>query len=129
MSDAVDFLDFVPDDDLAALFSACEAFVFPSLYEGFGLPPLEAMAAGAPVVCSNASSLPEVVGDAALLVNPREVGEIANAIERVITDSALRDELRTKGLAQAKKFSWERAARETLAVYQRVSGSKFEVES
>jgi len=129
MSDAVDFLDFVPDDDLAALFSACEAFVFPSLYEGFGLPPLEAMAAGAPVICSNTSSLPEVVGDAALLINPREVGEIANAIERVITDSALRDELRTKGLAQAKKFSWERAARETLAVYQRVSGSKFEVES
>jgi glycosyltransferase involved in cell wall biosynthesis len=129
MSDAVDFLDFVPDDDLAALFSACDAFVFPSLYEGFGLPPLEAMAAGAPVICSNTSSLPEVVGDAALLINPRDVGEIANAIERVITDSALRDELRTKGLAQAKKFSWERAARETLAVYQRVSGSKFEVES
>jgi glycosyltransferase involved in cell wall biosynthesis len=122
MSDAVDFLDFVPDDDLAALFSACEAFVFPSLYEGFGLPPLEAMASGAPVICSNTSSLPEVVGDAALLINPRDVGEIANAIERVITDSALRDELRTKGLAQAKKFSWERAARETLAVYERVIG-------
>ncbi len=120
MSDAVDFLDFVPDDDLVALFSACDAFVFPSLYEGFGLPPLEAMACGAPVICSNTSSLPEVVGDAALLVNPREVGEMANAIERVITDSMLRDELRAKGLAQAKKFSWERAARETLAVYERV---------
>lgn len=120
MSDAVDFLDFVPDDDLAALLSACEAFVFPSLYEGFGLPPLEAMAAGAPVICSNTSSLPEVVGDAALLIDPRNIGEMANALERVITDHRLRDELRVKGLAQAKKFSWARAARETLAVYQHV---------
>ncbi len=120
MSDAVDFLDFVPDDDLAALLSACDAFVFPSLYEGFGLPPLEAMACGAPVICSNTSSLPEVVGDAALLVNPRDPGEIANAIERVLTDHPLRDELRGKGILQAAKFSWERAARETLAVYRRV---------
>jgi glycosyltransferase involved in cell wall biosynthesis len=78
------------------------------------------MACGAPVICSNTSSLPEVVGDAALLINPRDVGEIANAIERVITDSALRDELRGKGILQAAKFSWERAARETLAVYRRV---------
>ena len=120
MSDAVDFLDFVPDDDLSVLLSGCDAFVFPSLYEGFGLPPLEAMACGAPVICSNTSSLPEVVGDAALLVNPRDATEIANAIARVLTDSQLRDELRAKGFAQAAKFSWERAARETLAVYQRV---------
>jgi glycosyltransferase involved in cell wall biosynthesis len=120
MSDAVDFLDYVPDAELPALFAACDAFVFPSLYEGFGLPPLEAMACGAPVVCSNTSSLPEVVGDAALLINPRDVGEIANAIERVITDSTLRDSLRAKGLAQSKKFSWERAAHETLAVYKSV---------
>ncbi len=68
-------------------FQACDAFVFPSLYEGFGLPPLEAMACGAPVICSNTSSLPEVVGDAALLVNPRDAAEIANAIARVLTDS------------------------------------------
>jgi glycosyltransferase involved in cell wall biosynthesis len=128
MEDAVTFLDFVPDADLPALFAACDAFVFPSLYEGFGLPPLEAMACGAPVVCSNASSLPEVVGDpspssgqaAALLVNPRDVGEIANAVERVITDRALRDDLCARGFVQAAKFSWERAARETLAVYERV---------
>ncbi|MEW5720363.1 MAG: glycosyltransferase family 1 protein, partial [Chloroflexota bacterium] len=128
MEDQVDFLDHVPDADLPALFAACDAFVFPSLYEGFGLPPLEAMACGAPVVCSNASSLPEVVGDpstssgqaAALLVNPREVGEIANAVERVITEHALRDELRAKGFARAARFSWERAARETLAVYESV---------
>lgn len=122
MSDVVDFLDFVPDDDLSALFSACDAFVFPSLYEGFGLPPLEAMACGAPVICSNASSLPEVVGDAALLVDPRDIGEIANAIARVLTDRHLCDELRAKGFIQAAKFSWERAARETLAVYRRMMG-------
>lgn len=128
MNDAVDFLDFVPDDDLPVLLSACEAFVFPSLYEGFGLPPLEAMACGAPVICSNTSSLPEVVGDAALLVNPRDVGELANAIERVITDNHLRDELRAKGLAQARKFSWARAAQETLQVYRQVSGSSFNVQ-
>jgi len=121
MSDKVDFLDFVPDADLSALFAACDAFVFPSLYEGFGLPPLEAMACGAPVICSNTASLPEVVGDAAWLVNPREASEIANAIERVVNDDHLRDELRAKGLAQASKFSWERAARETLDVYNRVS--------
>jgi glycosyltransferase involved in cell wall biosynthesis len=128
MANQVDFLAHVPDADLPALFAACDAFVFPSLYEGFGLPPLEAMACGAPVICSNAASLPEVVGDpstssgqaAALLVNPREVGEIANAIERIITDHALRDALRAQGLARAAKFSWARAARETLAVYERV---------
>ena len=118
METQVDFLDYVADQDLPALFAACDAFVFPSLYEGFGLTPLEAMACGAPVVCSNTSSLPEVVGDAALLVNPRDVGEIAAAVERVVTDAALRNELRAKGFAQAAKFSWERAARETLAVYQ-----------
>ncbi len=122
MENAVTFLDFIPDDDLRALFGACDAFVFPSLYEGFGLPPLEAMAAGTPVVCANTASLPEVVGDAALLVNPRDAGELANAIERVITDRALRDELRARGFAQAARFSWERAARETLTVYAQVAG-------
>ncbi len=124
METQVDFLDYVPDADLPSLLSACDAFVFASLYEGFGLPPLEAMACGAPVVCSNTSSLPEVVGDAAILVNPRNVGEIVNAIERVLTDRALHDELRGKGITQAAKFSWERAAHETLAVYQRVIEQK-----
>ncbi len=125
METEVDFLDFVPDEELAALFAACDAFVFPSLYEGFGLTPLEAMACGAPVVCSNASSLPEVLGDAAVLVNPRQVGEIAAAVERVITDRALREELRAKGIAQAAKFSWERAARETLAVYEKIGAASW----
>ncbi len=124
IKDAVHFLDYVPDADLPALFAACDAFVFPSLYEGFGLPPLEAMACGAPVICSNTSSLPEVVGDAALLVNPRDVGALAAAIERVITDAALRAEMHARGLANAARFSWEQAARETIAVYERVAGKE-----
>ncbi|MBI5032963.1 MAG: glycosyltransferase family 4 protein [Chloroflexi bacterium] len=118
MDSEIDFLDYVPDADLPALYSACDAFVFPSLYEGFGLPPLEAMACGAPVICSNTSSLPEVVGDAALQVNPRDVNEIAAAITRVLNDATLRDELCAKSLARAAQFSWERTARETLSIYQ-----------
>lgn len=120
MESEIDFLDYVPDVDLPALFAACDVFVFPSLYEGFGLPPLEAMACGAPVVCSNTSSLPEVVGDAAIQVDPRDAGEIAAATECVIQDQTRRAELRARGIAHAAKFSWERAARETLEVYANV---------
>ncbi len=127
MQDKIIFLDFVPDEDLPALFAACDAFVFPSLYEGFGLPPLEAMACGAPVVASNTSSLPEILGDAALYVNPMDTANIAIGIERVLTNRELRAELRAKGIAQAAKFSWERAARETLAVYEQVAGRKRQV--
>jgi len=124
MENEIDFLDYVPDADLPALFAACDAFVFPSLYEGFGLPPLEALACGAPVVCSNTSSLPEVVGDAAVLVDPRDVGEIAAATECVIGDPSRRAELRARGIAQAAQFSWERAARETLQLYGRVMATQ-----
>jgi len=118
---AVKFIRDVDDADLAALYVGATVFVMPSLYEGFGLPPLEAMASGAPVICSNASSLPEVVGDAALLVNPRDAEDIARAITHVLDDAALRDELRAKSLARAAQFSWERAAEMTLAVYREIT--------
>lgn len=111
-------LGHVPDVDLPALYSAAMLFVFPSLYEGFGLPPLEAMACGVPVICSNASSLPEVTGDAALLVDPLDVEALAEAMDRVLTDEALRAGMRERGLRQAAKFSWEDAARRTSQVYE-----------
>jgi glycosyltransferase involved in cell wall biosynthesis len=114
----VRFVDYVEAEDMAALYSGARAFVFPSLYEGFGFPVLEAMACGTPVICSNTSSLPEVAGEAALLVNPAEVGELAGAMRRVLSDDALRADLVRRGFEQAGKFSWERAARETLAVLE-----------
>lgn len=118
------FTGYVADGDLPALYSAAEAFVFPSLYEGFGLPPLEAMACGTPVITSNTSSLPEVVGDAAITVDPYDVDALAAAITRVLSDAELRAELRARGLARAAQFTWERAARETLDVYRAVLGRR-----
>jgi glycosyltransferase involved in cell wall biosynthesis len=120
LENIVRFLGPVPEADLPALYSAATLFVFPSLYEGFGLPVLEAMACGTPVVCSNTSSLPEVAGDAAIMVNPLDVDELAAAMERVLMDQALREEMTGKGRAQAGRFSWERTARETLQVYESV---------
>lgn len=114
---SVRVLGYVPEDDLAALYSASLATVYPSLYEGFGLPPLEAMACGSPVITSNASSLPEVVGEAALLVDPHDTAAIEAALVRVQDDSELRETLREQGLKRAKQFSWETTARRTLAVY------------
>jgi glycosyltransferase involved in cell wall biosynthesis len=125
---AVHFTGYIADGDLPAIYSAAEVFVFPSLYEGFGLPPLEAMACGTPVVTSNVSSLPEVVGDAALTVDPYDVNALAAAIGRLLTDTSLRRELRVRGLAHAAQFTWERSARETLAVYEDVLGRDTSVE-
>jgi glycosyltransferase involved in cell wall biosynthesis len=113
----VRFLGFQSDETLAILYRLAAVFVFPSLYEGFGLPPLEAMASGTPVVTSNLSSLPEVAGDAALLVDPYDVGAIRGAIRRVLTEPALREELRQKGLARAKEFSWEQSVARTRQIY------------
>ncbi|MFN7928696.1 MAG: glycosyltransferase family 1 protein [Blastocatellia bacterium] len=116
----VKFTGYVDDEDLPALYSACEVFVYPSLYEGFGLPPLEAMACGAPVVTSDTSSLPEVVGKAGLLVNPHEALELAQVLVNLLDDENQRRHFRHAGLERAKLFSWERAAHETQAVYDQV---------
>jgi len=113
----VRFLGFVPDATLAVLYRLASVFVFPSLYEGFGLPPLEAMAAGAPVITSNISSLPEVVGDAAVLINPMDVGEIADAMARVLGDPALRADLIRRGRQRVQAFSWERSVARVRQVY------------
>jgi len=118
----VRFLGFVPFETLRIFFEHAAVFVFPSLYEGFGLPPLEAMACGTPVVTSNVSSLPEIVGDAALLVNPENVFEIARGIQEVLLDEDLRADLIAKGKVQAARYSWERTAREVLEVYREVGG-------
>jgi glycosyltransferase involved in cell wall biosynthesis len=116
----VRFLGYVPDDQLAVLYRLAAVFAFPSLYEGFGLPPLEAMASGTPVVVSNVSSLPEVVGDAAVLVDPHDVSSIVDGLRLVLTDPARAEEMRRKGLERAREFSWERSVARTLEVYRRV---------
>ncbi len=113
----VRFLGFVPIDVLRIFYDSAKVFVFPSLYEGFGLPPLEAMAHGTPVVTSNVSSLPEVVGRGAVLVNPENVFEIMRALHRVLTDSALRDRLKDRGYQQVAKFSWEGSVRSIIEAY------------
>jgi len=110
---------FVDDADLPALYSLAELFVFPTLYEGFGLPVLEAMACGTPVVCSNASSLPEVAGEAALLVAPTDASGLTAAMRRGLTDADLRSRLIAVGLARGQSFTWEEAARRTVAAYRR----------
>jgi glycosyltransferase involved in cell wall biosynthesis len=115
----VRFLGYLPDDQLAVLYRMASVFAFPSLYEGFGLPPLEAMASGTPVVTSNISSLPEVVGDAAVLVDPYDVGSIVDGLRRVLTDPVRAEEMRRKGLIRAREFSWERSVAKTLEVYRR----------
>jgi len=119
--DRIRYVGHVSDDEAVALFSYADLFVFPSLYEGFGLPPLEAMACGCPVITSNTSSIPEVVGDAAIQVNPESVDDLALAMETVLGSATARDEMRQSGLARAAEFSWEKCARETLEVYRELA--------
>jgi len=112
----------MPDEELPIVYALADVFVYPSLYEGFGLPPLESMACGTPVVTSNVSSLPEVVGEAAVLVDPTSIEEIAGAIRRVICDKDLAGDLRSRGVERARLFSWESAARRTLEIYLQAAG-------
>src|SRR5271169_2682487 len=116
----VRFLGFVPIGVLRIFYDLAKIFVFPSLYEGFGLPPLEAMAHGTPVVTSNTSSIPEVVGNAAVMVNPENVFEIMHALHRVLLDQAVRDKLKARGVLQAQHFSWDDSVRRMLQVYHEV---------
>lgn len=118
LQESIIFTGWIPSEDIPLLYSAADLFIFPSLFEGFGNPVLEAMACGTPVVCSNATSLPEVVGDAAILVNPHDIDEMARAMREVLTDTNLRDKLAKKGLRRSKAFSWEETARRTLKVYE-----------
>jgi glycosyltransferase involved in cell wall biosynthesis len=118
----VRFLGFVPEATLSALYRLASVFVFPSLYEGFGLPPLEAMAAGAPVITSNVSSLPEVVGDAALLIDPMDAGAIADAMSRVLGEPDLRADLIRRGFDRIRAFSWERSVARVHEVYAELCG-------
>lgn len=120
LTERVRFLHDVPDEDLPGLYNAASLLATPSFYEGFGLPALEAMACGTPVVVAERASLPEVAGDAGLLVNPDDPDDVARALTRVLTDEPLQARMRELGLAQAARFTWEETARKTLAVYRRV---------
>ncbi len=121
LEDSVRLLGQVADADVRALHALADAFVFPSTYEGFGLPPLEAMACGAPVICSSASSLPEVVGDAGVLFDPNDAGALAAALWKVLCDPELRQWLRERALARAADFTWEKTVQSTIAVWNEVA--------
>jgi glycosyltransferase involved in cell wall biosynthesis len=116
---------YVPESDLPALYSGALCFVYPSYFEGFGLPPLEAMKCGTPVIVGNATSLPEVVGDAGLKVDPFDVSAIAEAVGELISNSELRKELRDKGRRRAEMFDWQNTAGQTLKVYEQVARKSY----
>lgn len=123
IEEQVIFTGYVPDEDLPALYSAATCFVYPSFYEGFGIPIIEAMACGCPVITSNNSSMKEIAGDAAIVVDPYNVKEIQNAIELLITDKVIRRKMEKQGVMQAKKFSWEKMISKTKEVYYRTASA------
>src|SRR3989339_453972 len=116
------FTDYIEEEDLPAIHSAAKLFIFPSFYEGFGLPPLEAMACGTPVISSNASSLPEILGDASIFVNPTNIDELTGAIDNILNNKNLADDLIKKGYEQVKKYSWDTAAIKTIDIYKNALG-------
>ncbi len=120
LHDSVSFLGYVPGEELPLWYNAATAFIYPSRYEGFGIPPLEAMASGTPVLTTNATSIPEVVGDAAIQVDPDDLEQMAQELVRIANDASLRDDLRERGLLRAQAFSWENLAKATLDVYRKV---------
>lgn len=122
LTNDVIFPGFVPDEELPLWYRAADAFVYPSQYEGFGMPALEALASGTPVITSNVSALPEAVGDAALLIDPQSPAQIADALRRILTDDALRHELKTRGIEHARKFSWTQTAQVTARAYRHALG-------
>lgn len=124
LKEKIIFTDFVPVPHLPYLYNAADLFVYPSLYEGFGLPPLEAMSCGTPVIASNLTSIPEVTGEAALLINPNDDISLASAIEKVLNNPEKLEQMSIHGLKQASKFTWESCARETLGVYEKLYKSK-----
>jgi glycosyltransferase involved in cell wall biosynthesis len=119
------FTGFAPEEHLPILYNGCEAFVYPSLYEGFGLPPLEAMNCGTPVITSNLTSIPEVVGDAGILIDPYDEEQLKDSMIRLLNDDKLKAEYSIKGLARAKNFSWEKTAEKTLEAYKKIYESAF----
>lgn len=118
------FTGYIQDSDLSAIYSGATCFVYPSFYEGFGLPPLEAMQCGVPVITSNTSSLPEVVGDAGILIDPKDQDQLCQAMLNILNDEILRETLKQKGLERAKQFSWEKCANETVEIYKKIIDSK-----
>jgi glycosyltransferase involved in cell wall biosynthesis len=120
LEDRVIFSGFIQSEDLPAIYSAASLFVFPSYYEGFGLPPLEAMACGTPVICSNTSSFPETVGDAAIMVSPGDTILLSKEIDRILADKELQKDMIEKGLQQVKKFSWDETAAQTIEIYSSI---------
>jgi glycosyltransferase involved in cell wall biosynthesis len=121
LREQVRFVGYIEEEELPLWYAAATAFAFPSIYEGFGMPPLEAMACGTPVVAAKSASLPEVVGDAGLLVEPHDSTALADAIVRLLAEPELRSELRERGLRRSQTFTWQEAAERTLEVYQRVA--------
>jgi len=124
LADDIVFTGFIPEKEMPMVINAASLFVFPSLYEGFGIPLLEAMACGTPILASNVSSIPEVVGSAALLFDPYNINEMASVIDRVLTDKDLRQKLIQRGFEQIKKYSWKNTAKEILGVFEEVYNAR-----
>lgn len=120
LSSKIVFTGFIPQEELPVFYNSCEAFVYPSLYEGFGLPPLEAMSCGAPVITSKVTSIPEVIGDNGLLIDPNAADDLAEALEKLLNDESLKQNFSEKGLKQASKFSWENTAIKTFEAYKSI---------